>query len=250
MARENGHAASETRPRKASERLARRIAELILRESYPPGHILASEKEMIEQFSVGRTTLREALRILEVQGVVTIKAGPNGGPMVQEPSGDALADQLALMLKLRGTTFGQVLEARTVLESTLTVLAATQVTDTEVDGLYRSIERMKDNIDDPDEFFRQNRKFHLLISSATQNSVFALFVDSLNAIAEGSPVGVLSSLGRRLRVIDLHTNIADAMRERDVNAVQQAMLVHLREYEDYLRQSFPELLDQPIRWLE
>src|SRR5713101_6510309 len=100
------------------------IAEEIFEKGLAPGVVLATESKMLDQFGVGRATLREALRLLEAEGLIAVRAGPNGGAVVQRPSEDRLARLLSILLAVAGTTLQDVIEARQVLEPALASLAA------------------------------------------------------------------------------------------------------------------------------
>src|SRR5437764_12461634 len=98
-----------------AERLRRRIArgELAIGERLPP------EDELTATFGIARTTLREALRILESQGLLEIRRGRTGGPVVTMPRIDSLAEGLAVTLQLQGTTAGDLDVARQLIEPRL-----------------------------------------------------------------------------------------------------------------------------------
>src|ERR1700733_13663454 len=70
---------------KTSERIAHALASCIVDQGFSEGALLPTEREMVATFRVGRTTLREALRLLETRGVLTIRPGPQGGPVVRRP---------------------------------------------------------------------------------------------------------------------------------------------------------------------
>src|SRR5215211_3941173 len=74
------------RAEKVSEVVARSIVQDIAARRLPPGTMLPSESVMLDRYRVGRASLREGLRILEIQGLITIKPGPGGGPMVATAS--------------------------------------------------------------------------------------------------------------------------------------------------------------------
>ena len=137
---------------------------------------------MLEQYGVARGTLREALRFLEIQGVITIKTGPGGGPMVARPESRHLASTIAMMLQLTHTSFRSVLEARAVLEPALARRAAERITDESLKTLHDSLDAMREHIDDVDFFLAENERFHALVAEAAGNQVFALLITSLNWI--------------------------------------------------------------------
>lgn len=233
---------------KVSERIARHIATDILQRGFRPGHRLPGEKEMALQLGVGRTTLREALRLLEVQGIVTIKAGPGGGPVVQRPTSERITDHLALILQFQDATFGQVIEARAAIEVLIAEVAAPSATESDIELLQRSIDLVRSRPDDHPLFLEQNAVFHAGVAGCTRNPVFRLFVESLKSISDGTPIGVLYSRHRRLRVAQLHEDIVAGLADRDPQAARAAMQQHMSEFQRYVEKEFPELLGKPIRW--
>src|SRR4051794_35691803 len=90
-------AASVRRPRspKTSERVARELVDHIVDNDLQEGTMLPNEKQLVEIFEVGRTTVREALRLLETRGAITIRPGPRGGPVVRRPRPDDLREGLS-----------------------------------------------------------------------------------------------------------------------------------------------------------
>src|SRR5581483_8404116 len=103
------HAATPRRTEKKSEGLARRILADVLQRRLPPGTVLPSEAEMLRQYDVGRTTLREALRILEVQGLLTIRPGPGGGPVIAAAGSRGYARASSLYFQAGGVRLLDVL---------------------------------------------------------------------------------------------------------------------------------------------
>src|SRR6476620_12570986 len=87
------------RPQKTALLVARRIVGDIRRNGHVAGDRLPPEVSMLEKYRVGRGTLRESLRFLELQGVITLKPGPGGGPVVQKPDASNLATTLLLLLQ-------------------------------------------------------------------------------------------------------------------------------------------------------
>src|ERR1700761_327644 len=87
------------RPQKTAILLAQRIVGEITDQNLAPGTLLLPEREMLQRYGVARGTLREALRFLEIQGVLTIKPGPSGGPTVNTPDPRSLASAIALLLQ-------------------------------------------------------------------------------------------------------------------------------------------------------
>ena len=104
------------RPEKLAETVARRIVHDISDRGLQPGAVLPSEKQMSAQYEVARGTLREALRILEIHGLIQMKLGPGGGPVVNETRSDELGRMLTLFLHGAGATMADLMDARIVIE--------------------------------------------------------------------------------------------------------------------------------------
>jgi GntR family transcriptional regulator, transcriptional repressor for pyruvate dehydrogenase complex len=120
--------------------VAKRIVAAVERERLGPGDKLPPERVMQEQYGVGRSTLREALRFLELQGVLTLKTGPGGGPVLRRPRSSHLATTLALTLQFKDAPFRVIVEARMALEPMMAGLAAGAI------GLQRRDGRSRDGV--------------------------------------------------------------------------------------------------------
>src|SRR5512142_1794618 len=101
---------------RASVDIVRQVQASIADGKFAPGDRLPSEKELSEQFGLSRTTVRDALRILESQGLVSIRVGAGGGTFVASPSDQPLSQVLTNMLQLNGITTAELVEARMVIE--------------------------------------------------------------------------------------------------------------------------------------
>src|SRR4051795_9952014 len=130
---------AELEVRKLSTLLADSITETILRNALQPGARLPAEREMREQFGVGRGTLREALRVLEAEGLITVRSGPHGGPVVARPDAMRLARLLILLLIAWGATLRSVYEVRIVLEPLAAARAADSATAEQIHDLRASV---------------------------------------------------------------------------------------------------------------
>src|SRR5215207_2530683 len=115
--------------------VAQRIVRDVVRGGLRPGDLLEPERHMLEKYQTGRGTLREALRLLEFQGVIALKPGPRGGPVLLDPSASHLAGTLVLLLQLKQAPFRSIVEVRTALEPMISRLAAERMSDTSLGEL-------------------------------------------------------------------------------------------------------------------
>ena len=130
--------ANESHAPKTATIVARRIVRDIDRLSLRPGDKLPPERVMLEEYQVGRGTLRESLRFLELQGIISLKPGPGGGPVVERPEATSLATSLMLLLQFADAPYRVVAEARVAVEPTMARLAAERMTPESLAELSRN----------------------------------------------------------------------------------------------------------------
>lgn len=228
--------------------VAQRIVEGISRNRYEPGTKLLPERNMLTEYQVGRGTLRESLRFLEMNGVITVKPGPGGGPVVAAPDARDLAGTLGLFLELNGTSFGSILEVRQVLEPAVAGLAA-QRQDREVIALIgRSVSAMEQGLDDADLFLEENERFHELVARAAGNPVFTLLLGSLDHITDGSRLGVSFPRERRNAVLVAHIGVLKAIENGDQAGAEAEMARHVSAFRRYTLRHFPDAVEARLRW--
>ncbi|MDO9407720.1 FadR/GntR family transcriptional regulator [Patulibacter sp.] len=241
--RANGH-----KPKKTATLLAQRLVGEIADGGLQPGAALLPEREMLEAYGVARGTLREALRFLEMQGVITIRTGPGGGPVVNAPGSSHLASIIAMMLQLEGAPFGSVLEARATLEPGMARRAAARRTPEQLERIHESVRRMEADLHDAEVFLAENETFHTEVGQAAGNEVFSMVLGSLNWIVDGTVLGVEYSDVQRASVAREHRRIYQAIAAGDGERAAAAMAVHMHDYGTYLERFYPQAIDAPIRW--
>jgi GntR family transcriptional regulator, transcriptional repressor for pyruvate dehydrogenase complex len=237
-----------TRPPKTALLLAQRIVSEIVEQGLPPNSPLLSEREMLAKYGVARGTLREALRFLEMQDVISIKVGPGGGPVVSATTSRPVATTIALMAQLNRTPFRAVLDARLVLEPALARRAAERASEEQLAAIAESVAVMKGNIEDPGAFLDENHRFHGLIAEAAGSDILESFLGSLHWIIDATPLGADYTVPERKTVARAHQRIADALSARDGEAAAAQMLSHVENFHLYLKKRHPEILDAPVRW--
>lgn len=239
---------SVPRPPKTALLVANAIVEEIARDSLKIGDRLPAEREMLQQYGVGRGTLRESLRFLELQGVIAVRPGPGGGPVVQHPDASNLATVLTLLLQFAGSRFRTIAETRVGLEPLMASLAAERITKESIEELQTTVTEMEKGIDDLDRFLDANKRFHDIIAWASGNALYGLLVDAVLEIMDGTVVGVDYPVHRRPAIAKAHREILDALSARDSEAAEKAMRAHIREYMVYTETKFGHVLDEPVTW--
>lgn len=238
-------------PPKSSFLLAETILRDIVRERLQPGDPLPAERVMVEKYGMGRTTVREALRLLEYQGAIQIRQGLNGGPFVQNPNSSHFASTIIFFLQMQQTPFKSIVEVRSAIEPMICQLAAERIGDEALQELDRTVQEMKRSIDDiPDaaDFNDMNTRFHNVIAWSSGNPLFQYLADSLLDILDGAVVGLNYTERSQRGVIAAHQAIYEALRQRDGDAAREAMQQHLADWEAYARRRYPEALEQVLPW--
>ncbi|GAA3237592.1 hypothetical protein GCM10017691_36930 [Pseudonocardia petroleophila] len=246
MARNDSQSGARRSP-KISEVIARELASQIVNQKLPAGSVLPTEKEMIESFDVGRSTIREALRLLETRSVITLRPGPGGGPVVRRPRPEDLGEALTLILQFEDASLDDVMEARRAIEPMIARLAAARISDAELDTMEATIGVILDD-PRPEVFQEQNRIFHSTLSKAARSVVLQVFVESLSSVADGVAGGVTYTARRYVAAAHAHTRIIEALRAHDGDLAEKMMRDHLDEADAYWHKKHKNLVSRPVVW--
>jgi DNA-binding FadR family transcriptional regulator len=235
---------------KASETLAQDLAAYIVDSNLGPGTALPAERQMLEQLGVGRTTLREALRLLETRGVLTIRSGPGGGPVVRRPKLEDLSESLSLMLQYAGASLTDVIEARVWLESAIARAAADRITPKQIVQLRAINDRLREEgLDDEAAFATGNDAFHRLVAEASGNLVLSIFLAALQSIADGRAAGIRYDRRFRAAAVDDHVRILDALAVGDAGAADRAARQHITAATRHWKHEHADLAARTVRWV-
>jgi GntR family transcriptional repressor for pyruvate dehydrogenase complex len=239
---------TNTRPPKTAMLVAQRIVRDVARRGMGPGDLLPPEKTMLQTYETGRGTLREALRFLEFQGVITLKPGPGGGPMLLNPTGSNLGSSLMLLMQLNKAPYRVIVEVRNAVEPMISQLAAQRISDEHLAELAATIDTMRADLSDRDIFLEANKRFHDVIAWSSGNVLFAYLIDSLLGILDGTVIGIDYPSHRRVAILKAHEEIYVALEKHDPEESEKRMREHIDEYTRYAKRKFPEVLDETITW--
>lgn len=238
----------DRRPPKTATLAAQRIVREITDRGLAPGDTLPSERQMLAEHGIGRGTLREALRYLEIQGVINIRPGPGGGPFVSAPDPRFLASSIALMLQSTKTPFKSIVDIRAVIEPELAARAATHIDPEHLAQLRETVDGIEASVGNHAAFLIENERFHDIIAASSDNTVFGYLMASLHWIGDGSVVGVRYEEWAQKVVIKAHMRIYDAIEAGDAEKASERMLRHVREFGRFLQDNYPHVMDQIVRW--
>jgi DNA-binding FadR family transcriptional regulator len=236
------------RPAKTAMIIAQRIIADIARDNLTTGAPLPPERMMLETYEVGRGTLREALRFLEFQGVITVKPGPRGGPVLLRPDATHLSSTLMLFMQLSEAPFRMVVEVRSALDPLVGRLAAARMSSADLAELRRTVTQMSNDIDNQMSFLDANKRFHDIIAWSSGNTLFGYIADSLLRILDGTLLGIDYPGHRRAAILNAHREIFDALQSKDEDASERRMREHIDAYVRFAKLRYPELLEQVVAW--
>ena len=215
---------------KASDVLADELRERILRGEFPEGTALPPERELVAQTRMSRTTVREALRILEVQGLVQIRTGRAGGAYVQRPGDESIASTVSLLIRGRQVRMAALLETREAVEPACAQLAAKYRTDEDLAALDRANEAIATEGTLAD-FLQANVDWHVAVATASHNELLTGFMGALSrAIYASTDNKGFIDASVRKTTAQAHRSITEAIRKRDATAASRRMTRHVHEY--------------------
>lgn len=213
------------RSEKAPQRIIGQIRSAILEGKLTPGDKLPTEQELTEHFGVSRQTLREALRSLEILGLLEIRAGSGGGAFVCEVDLETAKENLANFLYFKNMSIGHISEIRKVLEPFAARLAVARMTEEELDEL-RGIHAQCELVLEEgryEDLMVLGVSFHRIIANATHNPILILILEAIE--------NLLTEMKRILRIdanfsnrfIQCHEKVIEALAARDADLAEREM---------------------------
>jgi len=204
------------------QRLANELVELIARGEFAASDRLPSERILAERFGVSRTSIREAIIALEIQGMVEVKGGSGIYVRNLKPSSSQVDTSTGPFELLRG---------RLIIEPEICATAATSAKDADLDAIYLTIVKMKDTINDKRANEIADRAFHVAIASATGNGMLAQIVGSVWDRRRGEmwekTEEHFHTPALREAAIEDHQNIFRALVARDAADAKDQMRQHI-----------------------
>ncbi len=177
--------ADAVRVPKTAELVARQIRNAIIRGELTDGDTLPAESHLIAEFEVSRPTIREAVRILESEGLVTVARGARGGARISSPNYEMIERAAGITLQAQRVTIGDLYEMRTLIEPPAARLVAERNSEAAVPVLRRFIEDEMSKIKDPFAVTKLIAEFHRLLIEMSGNQTLNAFSQALRGLVEG-----------------------------------------------------------------
>lgn len=229
---------------KASERVAQEIVREIVRNGLHSGDHLPLEPAMAQQYGVSRTSLREALRLLETQGLLSLKPGPGGGPVVGSVEPVHLAHTLSLYFHLGSTTYDDLMQTQVELESVCARLAASH--ENRVDGMAPFV--VAHGCGDENEFMGATLDFHSAVYRLAGNRAISLLTQAITHTVTRHVLLPVELVERRPAILDEHIGIAKLITAGDSVGAASMTEDHFLALHDNLRQRLPGRGADFVEW--
>ncbi len=197
------------------------------------GDSLGHEPDLIERFGVSRPSLREALRILEAEGLISVVRGVQGGVVVHRPDQRQTARTAALVLQARNVSLADVFEARTIIEpAAVRLVAAARNRKALAKQLRGFIDEQEAVLDDPEAFGRANARFHAELVALAGNQTLTIVAEMLTevverAVTEVSQAAGSSNTATRRRGVRSQERLAELIEAGDADEAEAHWRTHM-----------------------
>jgi GntR family transcriptional regulator, transcriptional repressor for pyruvate dehydrogenase complex len=208
------------------ENIVEQLQRLIQQGELAPGDQLPPERVLAETFKVSRASVREALRALELRGLIEGRQG--GGTFVRALSSDDLIPSMASAL-LVGAEMDQVMEVREMIEPHIAELAALRATPEAIAELEALLARQAERVGRGEIPIEEDTAFHNALAIATGNGVLLRLLHLIVDLLEDSRARWFQSPDRPAKSLAGHRRVLDAIKQRDSAAAYHAMAAHVRQ---------------------
>jgi GntR family transcriptional regulator, transcriptional repressor for pyruvate dehydrogenase complex len=214
--------------KKVYELVAERLVQEISDRRLNPGDELPRERYLAEAYGVGRSSVREALRMLESRGLI---ASPGGGRLVVADYANPLNQSLALLLRMHDGDLGELFEVRRILEVESAGLAALRRTVSDVEAMRTAQGAMEEGLDSADRYVDGDVQFHLAVAAATHNRVATYMMQAIRDVLHRALLSIYQIPGSPERSLGQHRQILNAIKARRSDQARERMRQHLLRVE-------------------
>jgi GntR family transcriptional regulator, transcriptional repressor for pyruvate dehydrogenase complex len=230
---------------KPHDLLAEQLREAILRGEISEGDALPPERALVEQTGLSRGTVREALRVLSVEGLVQTKPGRFGGNVVTLPGKESMANRIGQFVRGRKLPLRTLHETREVLEPALARLAAVHRTDADMQTLNELHEELVGSVDNFQQFSLANIKWHNAVARASGNELLSAVLYAISyGVAVSTTTEEYDTMDTRKQVIKIHSQINSAIEARNPDLAERRMRQHIGA--THVRAKAPDATDVPM----
>ncbi len=207
------------------EDIVKQIIDSIKSGELKPGDKLPTERELALQLNVSRTAIREALRSLEIMGVIYSKVG--SGTFIKEMSLDILMDSFAGILKKNERLIIELIEVRMLLEVEIAKLAARKINDNKIQAMEKALKLMADEIKEGGLGVKGDNAFHIELANAADNLAMTSILNLCGELLSSTRKAALKALGDPKIGLEHHRIILAAVKSGNEEEAGRLMKEHL-----------------------
>lgn len=212
---------------KVYEQVIEQIEDMITNGVLKKGDRLPSERELVEQLGISRASIREALRSLEIIGLIESKQGE--GNFIRENFDNTLFEPLSIMFMLNDCKIEEIFELRKVIEIETAALAAKKITTEEINELQMLVDNMKTS-EDEDERVKDDAKFHYTIAKASGNFLILSILNTVSSLMDSFIKDARKNIiNNQLKdsIDNEHEEILNALKLHNPNKASESMRKHM-----------------------
>ncbi|WP_312654281.1 FadR/GntR family transcriptional regulator [Proteiniclasticum sp.] len=213
---------------KVYEQVIEQIKYMITSGELKKGDKLPPERELVEKFQVSRTSVREALRALQIIGLIECKQG--GGNYIRDSFEDNLIEPLSLMFVLQNSRNSEILELRRVLEIETATLAAKKIGEKDLKRIGEIIALMKGEPDEKDNVVL-DKELHYLIARASGNRLIVSILTAVSSLMDSfikeAREAIINKDENKSVLLEHHENIYKALAAHDEKEAAKVMNDHM-----------------------
>ena len=218
------------------EEVASRIKKLVFEGTLKAGDKLPPEAQLARQFNVGRQTVREALRMLELSGFISTQRGGGGGTFIKNAIPSRIGEMFSDAFRMQSVNLSDLTEARLEIERLIMEFALDNANSDDLEALRQNVAAARENIAQGKMATEYNSDFHILLARATHNEVYVIVTRSLMAVHMELLSRVDADLETSAGVVAAHEEILAAMIKRDRPLARRLLERHVREVRDRVDQ--------------
>ena len=209
---------------KVYEQIADQLLGQIATRQLNPGDVLPPERELTQLYRAGRSSVREALRILESKGLIESRGN---GTFTVAPYRNPLDSSLDLLVAVEEADYGELFEVRRILEAEAAAQAAKRRTREDLRAMVAALEGMEEGLSSEQQFIAADLRFHLSVAEATRNRVLVHLMNAVRALLLRSLASSYHIPGSPERAVEMHRKILAAIEAQDEDAARDLMRDHV-----------------------
>jgi len=218
---------SQVQPQRISNLIESQIKRAILEHNYNAGDRIPPERELAEMFAASRTSVREALRVLERSGFLKIRKGVQGGAYVAEGSSTHIVQSMVEMFEFRQISLEEILYARLIIEPALAAEAALKATPEDVESLRQANKTLREGYKTGDPAIENVPNSHRIISQISGNRVIWMIMDVLMDVHTARMSNIKLDDDAKEQILAEHEKIIEAIRKKDQKTAFERMRRHI-----------------------